>query len=83
MNKVIYQVYRDLMVAKVLPSDKRDIRTHQVLREQIPFAPPMVGKGGRLLREVEHPRKEYREYEVRIIEEPYPKSCLNNGRLVA
>ena len=33
------------------------------------------------MREVDHPREEYREYEVRVIEEPYPKNCQNNGKL--
>jgi len=51
-----------------------------VLREKLPFI-PAKGKGGRYLREVDHPREEYREYEVRVIEEPYPKSCQNNGKL--
>jgi hypothetical protein len=51
-----------------------------VLREKLPFV-PSKGKGGRYLREVDHPREEYREYEVRVIEEPYPKSCQNNGKL--
>jgi hypothetical protein len=41
------------------------------------------GSGGRYLREVEHPREEYKEYEVRIIEEPYPKNCMNDGKLVS
>jgi len=51
-----------------------------VLREKIPFI-PAKGKGGRYLREVDHPREEYKEYEVRVIEEPYPKYCQNNGKL--
>jgi len=76
----MYQLYQEQMKLKVLPSDKRDIRTHQVLREKLQFV-AAKGKGGRYLREVDHPREEYREYEVRIIEEPYPKSCLNNGKL--
>lgn len=35
------------------------------------------------MREVDHPREEYREYEVRVIEEPYPKNCQNNGKLAS
>ena len=81
VNKAMYQAYQEHMRMRVLPSDNRDIRTHQILTEKIPIV--VKGSGGRYLREVEHPREEYKEYEVRIIEEPYPKNCMNNGKLVS
>jgi hypothetical protein len=53
-----------------------------VLREKREYVPKVSSYKGRYLRETEHPRAEYREYEVRVIDEPYPERCQNNGKLL-
>lgn len=83
VSKQMYELFKQRFANSIVRSDQRDIRTERVLKgEKIVHASSFKGKG-RYLREVEHPREEYREYQVRVIEEPYPKSCLNNGKLLS
>ena len=46
-----------------------------MLREKRDYIPEKSSLKGRYLLEMDHPRAEYREYEVRVIEEPYPQRC--------
>ena len=79
----MYELFKQRFANSVIRSDQRDIRTERVLKgEKIESKVFNSAKGGRYLREVEHPRAEYKEYQVRVIEEPYPKNCLNNGKMM-
>jgi len=58
----MYELYKQNFAVSSVRNDQRDIRIDRVLKgEKIIHTPEFKGRG-RYLREIEHPREEYREY---------------------
>lgn len=82
VNKKLYEIYKHRFTASAVRNDTNDIKTYRTLRIPLTTQENTFKGKGRYLREVAPKSKQYQEYQIKILEEPYPKKCRNNGKMV-